>query len=204
MQASNELSDQIPAGYRLFFSTTGDLNSDGIPDEALIIKGTSADEWKENTFGEIVDRNRRGIMIFLSNNDYLELKMMNQACFSSENEEGGAYYAPELDLEIEDQKLSIIYRHGRYGYWWHTFRYQDGTFARIGYDRHEHRGPVMERIISANFLTGRIKTLTNINELAESEEDEELSEEWTRINQSPVPLGIITDFDELGLEPYVD
>ena len=53
-------------------------------------------------------------MLFKVNEDYV-LATKNYDCFSSENEDGGVYFAPELDISIEKGNLYVHYGHGRYG-----------------------------------------------------------------------------------------
>ena len=153
--------------------------------------------------GEL-DRNRRGIIIALRDGDKYRLTAKNLACFSSENEDGGVYYAPELDVEITKGNLDISYSHGRYGYWSYTFRFQHGKFEMIGYDSSEDRGPVIERVTSINFSTQKMLFKENTNLDAESG-DEQLKETWTKIpTDKLIDLEEIHDFDELDRESLLD
>ena len=90
------ITDFIPKGYKLFEKISGDLNKDGLEDCVLIIKATRKDGFVKNSFDKVVDRNRRGIIILFTEKDGYKLASKNYNCFSSENEEGGVYYAPEL------------------------------------------------------------------------------------------------------------
>jgi len=71
--------------------------------------------------------------VLLNSANNYQLALENYDCFSSENEAGGVYFAPELWVKIEKGNLYINYSHGRYGYWSYTFRFQDSDFALIGY-----------------------------------------------------------------------
>lgn len=54
-----------------------------------------------NRFDEKVDRNRRGIIVLLSNIEGFDVAVKNYNCFESENEDGGVYFPPQLSIEIE-------------------------------------------------------------------------------------------------------
>jgi hypothetical protein len=97
--------NRIPAGYSFFEGIRGDLNGDGAEDDVIIIKATDKKGIMRNEDGKLVDRNRRGVMIFFKNGDDYKLVLENRQIFASENEYGGVYYAPELYLEIEKGNL---------------------------------------------------------------------------------------------------
>lgn len=194
--------DYIPKGMVLFDKVSGDLNKDGIADLVLMIKGTDKSNFVQDEYRGELDRNRRGILVLFKHKDGYELVSKNPDCFSSENEEGGVYYAPELSLDIRKGKLYVEYRHGRYGYWTYTFRYQNGDFELIGYDSTSSHGPVINKERSINFLTKRMQERVNVNEMAESGE-EVFKETWKNIKQDKmIRLPEIKDFDELYFPEY--
>ena len=127
--------DFIPKGYVLFEKITGDLNKDGLDDCVLIIKGTDKSKIITDQYQGKLDRNRRGVIILFSRKDHYELALKNYNCLSSENEDGGIYFPPELSVEIIKGNLFFHYGHGRYGYWKYNFRYQNSDFELIGYDQ---------------------------------------------------------------------
>lgn len=197
-----EPSDFIPKGYAEFKKYSGDLNKDGLEDCVLIIKKTDSTNVVMNRFDKKVDRNRRGIIVLFKNANGYELADKNLECFSSENEDGGVYFAPELWIEIKDNKLYIHYGHGRYGYWKYTFRFQKSNFELIGYDSSSNRGPVTNRETSINFLTKKKLTKENTNENAEGG-DEIFKENWYDIEiDNLIKLSEIKDFDELDMYNY--
>ena len=197
-----EPSDFIPKGYAEFKKYSGDLNKDGLEDYVLIIKKTDSANVVMNRFDKKVDRNRRGIIVLFKNANGYELADKNLECFSSENEDGGVYFAPELWIEIKDNKLYIHYGHGRDGYWKYTFRFQKSNFELIGYDSSSNRGPVTNRETSINFLTKKKLTKENTNENAEGG-DEIFKENWNDIEiDNLIKLSEIKDFDELDMYNY--
>ena len=194
--------DYIPKGMVLFDKVSGDLNKDGIADLVLMIKGTDKSNFVQDEYRGELDRNRRGILVLFKREQGYELASKNPDCFSSENEEGGVYYAPELSLDIRKGKLYVEYRHGRYGYWTYTFRYQNGDFELIGYDSTSSHGPIINNEKSINFSTKRMQERVNINESAESGE-EVFKETWKDIKlDKMIKLSEIKDFDELYFPEY--
>lgn len=203
-QANGRLDRFLPEGYKIFETEYGDLNKDGLEDVVLIIKATDEAGFGENQFGDIVDKNRRGILMLFNTGNAYELVLLNNDCFSSENEDGGVYFAPELLVDIEKGNLYIRYAHGRYGHWWYTFRFQNNDFELIGYDAAEHYGPIVNRETSINFSTQRKLVRENVNDFTEESGDEVFEETWSDILiDKLVKLSAIEDFDRLGEENLV-
>ena len=194
-------SDYLPKGYVIFEKIIGDLNKDGIEDCVLIIKGTDTSKIIKDEYRGKLDRNRRGIIVLFNKKDHYELTVKNYNCFSSENEDGGVYFAPELSVEIKKGNLHVHYGHGRYGYWQYTFRFQNSDFELIGYDE-SNGGVVIESETSINFLTKMKQKKVNTNENAQGG-DEVFKETWKKISVNKIiKLSEIKDFDELDMSEY--
>ena len=190
----------VPAGYVVFQKIQGDLNGDRRADCVFIIKGTDPGKIVEDESGAKLDRNRRGIIVVLSNRNGYELALENRQCFSSENEDGGVYFPPELSVSIRKGNLRLHFSHGRYGYWSYDFRRKKSDFELIGYDISEDRGPVIERSVSINLVTRKMRIRENVNADAEGG-DEEFEESWKTFTLSkPIRLGEIPDFDGFDVE----
>lgn len=188
----------VPKGYRITERIGGDLNNDGIADSVLIVKATLKDRLEKDGEGKTVDKNRRGLIVFLGTNGQFKKVTENLNCFSSENEDGGVYFAPELSVEIGRNKLYVHYRHGRYGYWKYTFRLRGSDFELIGYDASNNTGPRTDRQVSINFLTKRRMERVNTNVSAEGG-DEVFEEKWNDISlEGLAKLSQIENFDNLG------
>jgi len=195
-ESSKDLKSFLPEGYRIFEKIDGDINKDGLADCILMIKGTDKSKVINDEYRGVLDRNRRGIIALLNKGDGYILAFANHDCFSSENEDGGAYYAPELSVEIRKGNLYIDYAHGRYGYWSYTFRFRDNDFELIGYDESQNSGPVVDSEMSINFLTGRKITKVNTNKNADGG-DEVFTKTVTKIDRGVVNrLSEILDFDD--------
>ncbi|MDR2208251.1 MAG: hypothetical protein LBE22_04675 [Azoarcus sp.] len=194
----------IPSGYFVFKEIKGDLNKDNQEDYVFIIKGTDKDKFVKDEYQGQLDRNRRGIIIVFKNQNHYELALENRDCFSSENEDGGVYYAPELSIDISKGNLHFYYEHGRYGHWSYSFRYQNSDFELIGYDSSYNRGPIVNRLVSINFITKKMEISENINP-DEKVEDEEFEVKWKKFALSkPIKLREIVNFDNLEIESLLE
>lgn len=197
-EQSKNLSDFLPKGYLISEKVNGDLNKDGIEDIILIIKGTSKSKIIKDEYRGELDRNRRGIIVLFNKKDNYELASKNYDCFSSENEDGGVYFPPELSVEIKKGNLCVHYGHGRYGYWKYTFRFKNSDFELIGYDE-SNGGAVIDSETSINFLTKKKLEKVNVNKNAEGG-DEVFKEVWKSININRlIKLSEIVDFDEFEI-----
>ena len=192
----------LPEGYVVFDKFEGDLNNDGVDDCVLIIKGTDEDKWVINRFDKKVDRNRRGILVFFNNNGIYELAVENHDCFESENEDGGVYFPPELNIEIVKGNLQVKYNHGRYGEWNYIFRHRDSDFELIGFDSAD--GAVVIRSeTSINFLTRKKLTRTNTNIEHDDGGEEIFKEVWSDIKlENLIKLAEIKDFSDFNIHQY--
>ena len=198
---NQSLSNFIPEGYILFEQYSGDLNNDNLEDCVLIIKNTKEENVVTNRFDKKVDRNRRGIIVLLKRGDSYEVAVKNLDCFTSENEDGGVYYAPELRINLENGTLKINYSHGRYGFWEYIFRYNKSDFELIGYESSENHGPVVNNKTSINFLTKKKLMSENIYKNLE-DEPEVFKETWVQIKiDNLIKLSEIQAFEE-QVTPY--
>ena len=187
----------IPVGFVLTDSISGDLTGDGINEFLILIKGTDSSMVVEDEYGKIVDRNRRGIMVFTIDEGQAKLLSQNLNGFSSENEYGGVYMPPELYLEIFDETLEIHFGHGRYGYWYYNFKYRINSLELIKYFSSSNRGPITERELLMDFISMKKLTRVNTNLMAQLEEEvfEEVEEELKFKNL--IKLSEVEDFDTL-------
>lgn len=195
-------TDFLPKGYVVFEQINGDLNKDNIDDCVLIIKGTDTNNVVTDEYRGKLDRNRRGVIVLFKKNGLYELAIKNLDCFSSENEDGGVYFAPELSIEISKGNLYFHYGHGRYGYWNYTFRFQKSDFELIGYDASDNHGSIINSETSINFSTKVKQTKVNTNENAESGEEVFKTTSIKIKIERLIKLSQIIDFDEIDLSIY--
>jgi hypothetical protein len=199
-KSKSERDLSLPNGYTLFDEIQGDLNGDGLEDYILIIKATKKEKIIQDEYRGELDRNRRGILIYFTDNGKVDLITNNLNCFSSDQEDGGVYFPPELSVEVEQGKLFIHYGHGRYGHWKYTFRYQNSDFELIGFDSSDNFGPIVNRETSINFLTKKKLTRENVNQNMEDRGDEVFEETWEDIEiEKLIKLSEIRDFDSLEI-----
>lgn len=193
-------SSLVPKGFHVTETIRGDLNQDGQDDVVLLVKASDPADIVTDKFGERVDRNLRGLVIAFRDHNGYRLALKNPTCFSSEHEDGGVYYAPELSVSVERGSLVLHYSHGRYGYWRYTFKYQHGDFTLIGYDRSVDRGPVVETFTSINLSTGKKLKKVNMNSEV-PDADERFVEHWSWIVVTkPILLSEIASIDGGAIE----
>ena len=188
----------LPASYTLFEAIQGDLNQDGLKDVVLIVKATDPKQWVTDEYRGKLDRNRRGVIVLLNAKGQYQKVVQNLSLFSSENEDGGVYFAPELVPSIEKGLLKLHYAHGRYGYWAYQFRLEGRDMRLIGYDSSDNFGPYVNSETSVNFLTAKKLVRENLNKDPDS--DPKFKETWSKVNFAPLYLSKIQDIDDLSLE----
>lgn len=188
----------IPASYILFDAIQGDLNKDGLKDVVLIVKATDPKQWVTDEYRGKLDRNRRGVVVLLNVKGRYQKVVQNLTLFSSENEDGGVYFAPELVPSIEKGLLKLHYAHGRYGYWAYQFRIEGRDMRLIGYDSSDNFGPYVNSETSVNFLTAKKLVRENLNKDPDS--DPKFKEIWSKVNIAPMYLNKIQDIDDLSFE----
>ncbi|WEI04992.1 hypothetical protein PYR78_09420 [Acinetobacter johnsonii] len=188
----------LPASYTLFEAIQGDLNQDGLKDVVLIVKATYPKQWVTDEYRGKLDRNRRGVIVLLNAKGQYQKVVQNLSLFSSGNEDGGVYFAPELVPSIEKGLLKLHYAHGRYGYWAYQFRLEGHDMRLIGYDSSDNFGPYVNSETSVNFLTAKKLVRENLNKDPDS--DPKFKETWSKVNVAPMYLSTIHDIDDLSLE----
>lgn len=189
-------TDFLPKGYTLFETINGDLNKDGLTDWVYIIKATDTNRIIKDQHNKQVDQNRRGIIVVFQKSGYYELAVKNYACFSSENEDGGVYFAPDLAVDIKDNTLLIHYGHGRYGYWEYRFQYQDSDFELISYVSSEG-GPVIKKETTIDFESQKKQEKVNTNASAKGGDEVFKATSETINSDKLIKLSAIKDFDAL-------
>ncbi|MCK4108157.1 hypothetical protein NVT87_05365 [Acinetobacter radioresistens] len=194
---SSRYKSYIPRSYRLTEVITGDLNKNRKTDVVLIVKATDPAKWVNDEYQGKLDRNRRGIIVLVNENGQYKKIIQNLSCLSSEYEDGGVYYAPELLLSVEQGLLNVHYAHGRYGYLRYRFQLKEHDLQLVGYDNSDNFGPYINSQTSINYLTQRKLVRENINKNRD-DDTPKFKETWYKMNQAPVYLSKIKDFDRLN------
>lgn len=199
---TKEPSDFLPEGYVIYETHFTDLNNDEQDDCILIIKDTNPEGIVINRFDKKVDRNRRGVIILFKTEKGYQLVDKNYNCFTSENEDGGVYYPPQLSIETDKGDIILNYKHGRYGYWNYEFRYLDSNYKLIKYNESSNYGPITNSETIINFLTKEKLFRKNINEYGE-DNNEVFKETKTTITINKLlNLSDIKAFDKLNMYDY--
>ena len=163
----------LPKQTALYDAIKGNLNKDGIEDVAVVTQETFKDKFltfsdscdestKDDKWCQIVNKNRRGIVILLSNGDKYEAVVTKRDIFESPNEDGGAYFPPELAIETKNSELKFFYSYGKYGYWEYVFALDGKDFRLVKYLSNVNNGPVPEYIVQMDFINHRLEKSANL------------------------------------------
>ena len=163
----------LPKQTELYDAIKGDLNKDGIEDVVVVIQETFKKKFlpfsdgcdestKDDKWCQIVNKNRRGVVILLSNGDKYEAAVTKRDIFESPNEDGGAYFPPELVVEIKNSELKFFYSYGKYGYWEYVFALYGKDFRLVKYLSNVNNGPVPEYIVQMDFVNHRLDKSANL------------------------------------------
>ena len=117
---------------------------------------------KDDKWCQIVNKNRRGIVVLLSNGDKYEAVVTKRDIFESPNEDGGAYFPPELVVEIKNSELKFFYSYGKYGYWEYVFALDGKDFKLVRYFSSVNNGPKPEHIVKMDFINHRLEKSANL------------------------------------------
>ena len=163
----------LPKQTTLYDAIKGDLNKDDIEDVVVVTQETFKEKFmplsdgcdesiKDDKWCQIVNKNRRGIVILLSNGDKYEAVVTKRDIFESPNEDGGAYFPPELAVEIKNSELKFFYSYGKYGYWEYVFALDGKDFRLVKYLSNVNNGPVPEYIVQMDFINHRLEKSANL------------------------------------------
>ena len=163
----------LPNQTALYDAIKGDLNKDGVEDVVVVTQETFKEKFmpfsdgcdestKDDKWCQIVNKNRRGIVILLSNGDKYEAAVTKRDIFESPNEDGGAYFPPELVVEIENSELKFFYSYGKYGYWEYVFALDGKDFKLVRYFISDNNGPMPEYIVQMDFINHRLEKSANL------------------------------------------
>lgn len=170
----------VPEGWTLFLQAMGDLDKDGGPDVVLVLEEDNPLNRKGNDYMGPAELNlnpRRLLVLFGGEAGYRPVLSVDHFLPSQHDEE-----TPCLDdplsmggVEVKRGLLEVSLHYwlscGSYAVSNRTFkfRYQEGRFRLIGLDTWgfmRNSGERTER--SINFLTGKRKVTTGLNEFEES------------------------------------
>lgn len=171
--------------------TQGDFDGDGLGDYMVCVCDSNSSRYEYDTYyayldgnksvekDTLIDRNPRGYLLVMNRGSYFEVTSYNYECFPSENEDGGVYFAPELNVSYDSQshQLHVSYFHGRYGGWEYHFKYHDGEFELVRETRDESVSLIAEttRFVDIDYEKGIAKysVLVNENEFYDYEDGDE-------------------------------
>lgn len=191
------IKDFIPKGWEIILQERGDLNGDGLPDEAVIIQDQKKENYivNENMGVDILNINPRTLLIFFKtkNGGYELIAKNDRGFIEPENSEINSCLSDPLlqdgNLIIKKDLLKISFN-----YWLscgsyyvnnesYTFRFQSNRFALIGYDHTDYnRASGEKNSTSVNFLTGK-KSTTSGGNMFEEDDEQNTKTTWTKISK---------------------
>ncbi len=193
----------IPKGWKQVQLAEGDLNRDGKPDFAMVVRMGSpanriASSWApESPF----DTNPWMLIAAFRAGSGYELALADHSLIPRHEN-------PSADEEFDEIKVAngtlkvVMHLFMSAGGWEmggsaYTFRWQDGGFKMIGFDRDEvHRGSGAMTEVSINYLTGRKMLKTGTIESDKHSSKELRIESKPLIDLTAIGDGLMFDPDE--------
>lgn len=197
-QVAGTISAFVPKRWTLERRANGDLNGDGLPDAALVIRSTYPKLILDNPSGfggPSYNSNPRTIIVLLAQRGgrYRRVGMSNDIIPRVvDTITDDPFVNKKLSIEGGVLKLSTDF-FASAGTWSayttiFTFRYQKGAVYMIGYDKdYVHRGSGEHIKTSVNFLTGQKRVWTGFID-TEEEKFDERDAEITHKNLGRKPL----------------
>lgn len=182
--SASKIADFIPKGWKKIYHVSGDLNKDGLVDEALIIENTNPKNLIKNDGmgGDILNVNPRMLLVlFKEKGNSYKLVAQNIAFIHTENDaESTCLTDPLSETGAIDIKKGVLVVSFQYfmscGSWSvttvdYTFRFQKQKFKLIGFDSRDfHRASGEKSESSLNFSTRKMSITTGGN-MFEDEKD---------------------------------
>jgi hypothetical protein len=157
----------VPPGWRLENAVTGDLNGDGRPDAVLILRDNDPKKFIETGRESLpkFDTNPRILaVIFAGDKGGYSLALENHTfiartddSFQQDPLDPNGIQEGEVAIRNGALRITLGYFGGNMGRMTYTFRFQNGRFEMIGYDRVDvTRNSGVMNDISINYSTGQM------------------------------------------------
>ena len=133
----------IPQGWRLEMTKSGDLNGDGRPDAVLVVRDDDPDKFIDTGRDQKLDTNPRILVVALADaaGGY-DLVLENHTLIARTNDpfqqdplDPDGIQEGEVAIKNGTLRITLGYFGGNMGRMTYTFRFQNGRFEMIGYDR---------------------------------------------------------------------
>lgn len=153
----------IPQGWRLEMSKSGDLNGDGRPDAVLVVRDGDPNKFIDAGRDQKFDTNPRILVVALADaaGGY-DLVLENHTLiarttdpFQQDPLDPNGIQEGEVAIKNGTLRITLGYFGGNMGRMTYTFRFQNGRFEMIGYDRVDvTRNSGVMNDVSINYSTG--------------------------------------------------
>ena len=169
------LADWQPKGWNLLAQAEGDLNADKIPDVVLVVEETDPKKIikNEGMGPPMLDQNPRRIMVLIREGDLYRNSGQSDLLIPSKNP-SPCRDDPFAEVEVKGGLLKLTESFfASCGTWsssrtTYTFRLEAGRMRLIGEDSDEFMRNSGEKTLSStNYLTGKRKLVTGLNEFDE-------------------------------------
>lgn len=176
----DNVNREIPAGWIVRDTASGDLNKDGSPDLALVIQNNDKSKYQTRSGGyDSINSNERVLLIFFKHGGSYTL--INKIDKIIPDHVNTSMEDPYVAISITKGILQTgYYFWTSFGSWlmyttYYKFRYQNEAFYLIGIEHDStHRGTMEREKISVNFSTGKANIITITPDGA----DEKTTSEW--------------------------
>ncbi|WP_162618659.1 hypothetical protein [Pedobacter yulinensis] len=203
------MEDFVPKGWKVIAHASGDLNKDGISDDAIVIEDTDLDNFRpqDGLGDDTLNVNPRTLMVFLKHKNGYQLVSQNDKGFiPPANDEDSPCLADPLlqdgDLSIKKGLLCIVFNYWlSCGSWYvnsasYKFRYQHNAMELIGFDHTEfHRASGAASNTSINYVTRKKSTTSGGNMFDDKKNQEETV--W-----STIQVKALYRLDECNTDTY--
>lgn len=186
------LSDWTPKGWKVIKEVTGDLNGDNIKDVVVIYEEDNPHNKKKNEGlgSNVINTNPRTIVVLLGENGLYRKLAENTGFIPPEGDEDNPCLADPLsDIKIQNNMLKVTLSEWlSCGSWsvtrnTYTFRFDGKGMQLIGRDESSFmRNSGEKNETSTNFLTGKRKSTTGLNEFGKSKPQTR----WDSIKKEPL------------------
>lgn len=180
-----------PHGWKTIKHATGNLDRDGLADAALVFEQDDPAKIKKNDVlgPEMLNTNPRRLVVYLARDGgYIAVDESTNFLPTEGSEDVPCLEDPLSDIEIRRGVLKVTLAHSTScGNWTsssttYTFRQYEKGMRLIGEDKSAfHRGTGAKTEVSVNYLTGRRKTTTGLDEF----EDATAKVAWDTVPDAP-------------------
>lgn len=189
----------VPTGWRLESATAGDLNGDGLPDAALVLRENNLAgivDGRPQAGPERFDTNPRMLAVLLADaGGGYDLALENHTLVARTTDpsqqdplDPDGVQAGEIAIANGALQITLGYFAGDMGHVTYTFRYQRDRFELIGYDAiNVTRSSGALRQVSIDYATRQVER-----------RDGNISDDVDVVTRTRLPVGLLLTMEQIG------